>query len=245
MRKLYLDKLQRKKDYMIVKNEKFDVIFTNAENNRSFNRATEEGIKNISSIEDDFEVEQVIFLKQIHSDKIYIHSFKSNIKELEGDAIVTKEKNTAIGVFTADCVPIILVDETEGVVAAIHSGWRGTFNSITSKTIKKMQGEFGCKACNIRAFVGPHIRKCCYEVSEELKEKFIEKYPKVDKKELFNGRNLNLEICIEQNLKDAGINFENMFSLEMCTYCSKEVELFSYRKSSGAYGRMFAFVYLK
>ena len=87
----------------------------------------------------------------------------------EGDAIITNVKNVIIGVFTADCVPVILVDEENKVIAAIHSGWRGTFESITLKTIKKMKEEFNTNEINIKAYIGPHIRKCCYEVSEELK----------------------------------------------------------------------------
>ena len=60
-------------------------------------------------------------------------------------------------------MPIILVDDVKGVSAAIHSGWRGTFESITLKTVEKMKSEYGCKAEDIKAFIGPHIRKCCYE----------------------------------------------------------------------------------
>lgn len=170
----------------------FEVVFTNAEMNRSFNRNTEEGINEINSLQKEFNVDDVIYLKQIHSDKVL--EYKSNIdniKNEEGDAIITNEKNVIIGVFTADCVPVILFDQANGAAAAIHSGWRGTFESITFKTIEKMKERFNTDGKDIIAYIGPHIRKCCYEVSEELKEKFIQKKNNIEENNMFNGRNLN------------------------------------------------------
>ena len=72
--------------------------------------------------------------------------------------------------FTADCVPVILVDKENEAIAAIHSGWKGTFSSIVTETILRMKEEYNSKAENIVAYIGPHIRQCCYEVSEDLKE---------------------------------------------------------------------------
>ena len=88
------------------------------------------------SIKKDFNVRTVSYLKQIHSDKILIINEETidKINESEGDAIITNLKNIAIGVFTADCVPVILVDENTSTIAAIHSGWKGTYKSITLKT---------------------------------------------------------------------------------------------------------------
>lgn len=135
-----------------------------------------------------------------------------------------------------------MVDEEKAVTAAIHSGWRGTFESITLKTIDKMKNEFGSDVRNIKAYIGPHIRKCCYEVSEDLKQKFIEKKDTINEKELFNGNNLNLEACIIDDLRKSGINESNINSLDLCTYCSSDIKLHSYRKSQGSYGRMFSFI---
>ncbi len=116
----------------------------------------------------------VEYLQQIHSDKTYMYNkYYENIKDEEGDAIITIEKNVAVGVFTADCVPIIIVNEEKKVVAAVHSGWKGTFNSIVVNTINKMKEEYNINVANTKVYIGPHIRQCCYEVSEELKEKFI------------------------------------------------------------------------
>jgi YfiH family protein len=243
--KLELKLLCKEDDFLLINDKKVRVIFTNAERGRSFNRNTEEGVNEINSLKEEFNADDVIYLKQIHSDKVlkYAKSYPS-IKDEEGDAIITNEKNVIIGVFTADCVPVILVDEEAGAIAAIHSGWRGTFESITLKTIKKMINEFNADAENIKAYIGPHIRKCCYEVSEELKLDFLNKKKTIREEELFNGNNLNLEACIIDDLKKSGIKEDNINSINLCTYCSDEIKLHSYRKSEGSYGRMFSFVVL-
>ncbi|EMU54205.1 peptidoglycan editing factor PgeF [Clostridium butyricum] len=245
MNLLSLNVMEKEEDFLKIEQDNFTVVFTNAENERSFNRNTESGIKELNSLKDKFSVKDVAYLKQIHSDKILDYKVGENdFNSNEGDSIITNENEVIIGVFTADCVPIILVDDTKGVAAAIHSGWRGTFESITFKTIKKMKSEYGCEDKNIKAFIGPHIRQCCYEISEELKNKFLEKKKVINPEILFEKRNLNLEACIVQDLKDSGLKDENINSLNLCTHCSEEIKLYSYRKSDGAYGRMFAFVIL-
>lgn len=245
MNKLDLKLLNKKDDFIIIDGEKSEIVFTNAEKERSFNRSTEDGIKELNSLKEEFNVKDIIYLKQIHSDKILKYTAKGkSIKDEEGDAIITNEKNIIIGVFTADCVPVILIDEESEVIAAIHSGWKGTFESITFKTIEKMKIEFNVNESNIKAYIGPHIKKCCYEVSEDLKLKFIDKKTTINKKELFNENNLNLEACILDDLKRAGVKDSHINNLDLCTYCSEDVKLHSYRKSHGSYGRMFSFIKL-
>lgn len=245
MNKLDLSLVDKRKDFMIINSKTAKIVFTNAEQGRSFNRNNDEGIKELNSLTKEFNVNDVIYLKQVHSDNIFVYKKDGpNIKDNEGDAIITNEKGVVIGVFTADCVPIILVDENKGVGAAIHSGWRGTFDSITFKTIKRMEEEYNIDVKDIKAYIGPHIRKCCYEVSEELKLQFINKKHNIDEKMLYEGRNLNLEACILDDLKRAGVCESNISTLGLCTYCDEDIKLHSYRKSAGAYGRMFAFITL-
>jgi len=245
LNKLDLKSVKKKDDFITIDDGKFKIVFTNAEKGRSFNRNTEDGIKELNSLKKEFNTKDIIYLKQIHSDKILRYRCNGeSIKDEEGDAIITNEKNVIIGVFTADCVPIILIDEEKEVMAAIHSGWRGTFESITLKTIEKMKHEFNTNEINIKAYIGPHIRKCCYEISEELKLNFIEKKKTISKEELFDGNNLNLESCIVDDLKRAGVKNYNINSLNLCTHCNDDIKLHSYRKSKGSYGRMFSFIIL-
>ena len=128
MNSIHIENFERKRDFLVLDNEKSEVVFSTAEDNRSFNRNTKEGILALESIKKDFNVDEVIYIKQIHSDKVLNYDNQVDFIENEGDAIITNKKNVAIGVFTADCVPVIAVNEVDGVIAAIHSGWRGTFD---------------------------------------------------------------------------------------------------------------------
>jgi polyphenol oxidase len=244
MNKLALKDFIKKEDYLIYKKGNFNIVFSTAENNRSFNRNTEDGIKNLNSIKVDFDLDELIYINQIHSDVVY--KYEKTDKDLiykEGDGLITNIDNTAIGVFTADCVPIIIIDDNNNM-AAIHSGWKGTYNSIVLRTLEKMREEFNTDINSIKIFIGPHIRKCCYEVSSELKEKFLNK-TKIKENTLFNERNLSLEECILKDIRSFNIKEDNIYSLNLCTHCEKDIKLFSYRKSVGTYGRLFSFVFYK
>ena len=245
MKKLNVNDFKVFKDFWILEGEKINIVFSNAKMDRSFNRHTDDGVNNLLSLKSDFQVEEVQYIRQIHSDKVFVYKKgEKDFIENEGDAIVTNEKSVIIGAFTADCVPVILVDESTSTIAAIHSGWKGTFNDISKNAVEKMIKEFNCDINNIKAYIGPHIRQCCYEVSEELKEKFIGKF-NVPSEKLFNGRNLSMELCIEEDLKSIGIDDDNSYSFNLCTHCEKENKLFSYRASNGTYGRLFSFSYIK
>lgn len=245
MNYLSKEKIKRYKDFLIIEDGEFNVVFSTAENSRSFNRHTESGVDTLESLKEDFNVDEVMYLKQVHSDKIYVYNLgDKELKDKEGDAIITNEKDVIVGAFTADCVPVILVDDKKKVIAAIHSGWKGTFNSITKKTVERLVKEFDTDVKNIKAYIGPHIRQCCYEISEELKDKFIDKM-NLPKERLFDGRRLNMEMCIENDLIKCGVKEENIFTLPLCTYCESDIKLHSYRKTSGTYGRLFSFTFMK
>ena len=122
---------------------------------------------------------------------------------IDGDALITDRTKIAIGVFTADCVPVILVDTRKGVIAAVHSGWKGTKALIVSKTIERLQENYGSRAKDIRVYIGPHIGGCCYEVSKELIEEFTSEdiYSNI---KISNNNKLDLEKCILAQLNGKG-----------------------------------------
>ncbi|MGG7097578.1 peptidoglycan editing factor PgeF [Clostridium sardiniense] len=244
MNRMHKENFKIKKDFLLLENNKSSVIFSTAEDERSFNRNTDEGIDAINSIKEDFNVDKVIYLNQIHSDIVLNYNDEIDFIENEGDGIITNKRNIAIGVFTADCVPVIIVNEVDGVIGAVHSGWKGTFNSITKKALQRMVDLYSVNHKNTKIYIGAHIRKCCYEVSEELKEKFI-KEKNIKEDILFDGRNLSLKECIIKDVIDSGILEENIYDFDECTYCEDKVKLHSYRKSNGSYGRLFSFVLLK
>lgn len=216
-----------------------EIIFSTAENELDFNKDTEEGRGNLKNIKRWFNIEEVGFVNQVHGDHIVIYD--KNLSD--ADALVTNLRDTVIGVFTADCVPILLYDRKNSVIAAVHSGWKGTFAGILLKAIEKMEKEFGTKGEDLAAFIGPHNRQCCYQVGEEVVQKF--KNSKLYKDlNLFNGRNLSMINCIKYQLEIKKVKESNIYDVDICTFCNREYSMHSYRKNKKG-GRMFSFILLR
>ena len=111
---------------------------------------------------------------QVHGDRIAVIDRPDLTRaDLEGyDAFICKLPGVTIGVRTADCVPILLYDPARRVVAAVHSGWKGTVLKISQKTISLMERDFGCRPADLRAIIGPAIGPDSFQVGPEVVEKF-------------------------------------------------------------------------
>ena len=202
----------------------------------------------------------LVALKQIHSDVVCVFDAAPGIA-CSGDASVTKEKNLLLAVQTADCVPILLVDPKNRAVAAVHAGWRGTLQRIVAKTLGQLQMQFGTRASDVLAAIGPAIGGCCYEVGTEVAIAFQSQFPKAaewfdeprtgeepNPLQWLNMRppghqpppknvRLDLRKANRSQLLDAGLRSENIYTSDLCTACRQDV-LFSYRKEGAASGRM-------
>ncbi len=175
-----------------------------------------------------------VTLRQIHSN-ITLNARGLGDREREGDALVTDEIGRAVGVRTADCVPILLLDRSKRAVSAIHAGWRGTAAQIVSRTIQKLQDDFGCDPNDLLAAIGPCIRHCCYQVGSEVAERFSATYTTKDDQP---GKwHLDLAAANRRQLLESGILPDRIFDLDTCTVCQGE-DLFSYRREPDNPGRM-------
>jgi len=88
------------------------------------------------------------------------------------DAVVTRTPNLAVGVLTADCVPVLFADNANSVVAAAHAGWKGALTGILEATIQAMES-LGAERIHIKAAIGPSIAQPSYEVGPEFHERFV------------------------------------------------------------------------
>ena len=186
-----------------------------------------------------FQLESLITVNQVHGDIIY--HVKNNIKGkdnwngiVEADAIITDNSNIIIGVRTADCVPILLFDPVSKAFAAIHAGWKGTYLGLPSKTVREMKNKFNSKPENIIAAIGPAIGSCCYEVDQELANKF----------NIFtNSKKCYLDLAgiNKKNLIDNKLKKENIDLINKCTKCNHKL-FFSYRKQGSTSGRQMAVI---
>lgn len=169
---------------------------------------------------------------QIHSDIVNVID-KDNIgQKVDGDALITNIKNVPLLIFTADCVPIAIIDKKNKAIGIAHAGWRGTYDKIAQKTIECMSDNYFTNAQDVVCVIGPSIGPCCYEVSKELIKKFNtivtnkeEKFYIIKEEKYY----LDLWKINEYILKCAGVKEENIVNLNICTSCRCE-EFHSYRK---------------
>jgi YfiH family protein len=185
---------------------------------------------------------------------------------LAGDGLITQAPEIVIGIQTADCIPIILVDTKRKAVGVFHAGWRGTAKRIVEKGVGEMRRYFGTLPCDIRAAIGPGIHSCCYQVGPEVRDNFEsqfaypadlfhetkdydevrEKYPLLfltarapGHSELPNKIFLDLVEANRRQLLDAGVGRKKISASTLCTSCRPDL-LFSHRADKGVTGRMLA-----
>ena len=211
----------------------------------------EDVIKNYRQVCDDlcFSFDNMVLSRQEHTDNIRIVTAEDKGKGLtkesdifSTDGLITNLKNVPLGIFYADCVPVLLYDKVKGVIGAIHSGWRGTVMKISGKAVEIFREEFGSDVKDIICAIGPCIGPCCFEVQEDVAEHFQPEY--VTKKE--NGRfNIDLWKANIDILTSAGVSEENIDIAEECTKCKNQL-YYSYRAQGMEHtGRMCAFIELK
>ena len=185
-----------------------------------------------------FDPTSFIILRQTHSATVHVIDDTPLLSpETEGDALITSQDDILLGVTIADCVPILLFDRKQRVVAAIHSGWRGTEKKIATATIARMCEEYGSDPTDIRAWVGPSAGGCCYEVGADVADRFDKKYhrPIDNEKFLLDTRRVIVGDLIASGLPSTSIDLAIR-----CTIC--DPTLHSWRRDAVGSGRMIAVI---
>ncbi len=171
---------------------------------------------------------KLIYMNQIHSDNIEIIKDSMNTKIENTDAILTSQRDIALMVLVADCIPILLFDPVKKVIGAVHAGRNPTFKKIVSKSVLKMRDVFKSRPKDILASLGPSIRSCCYEVSKDIADialkNFGQKYVIKRGEKFF----LDLQTLNKDQLLEVGLKEENIEIIPKCSCCDREY--FSYRR---------------
>jgi len=189
--------------------------------------------------------------RQVHGDRVVVFNGESRkAKELwweKGDGLITRVKGYALGVFTADCLPILFFDPVQPAVGVVHVGWRGTAKGISQKAVGKMRENFNSMSENILVAMGPGIGPCCFEVDDPVKKAFAEGgLPwEVIASSQGKGRwSLDLYRANIYLLECAGVKRKNIRLLALCTSCRQDI-FHSYRAEGETRGRQLNFIALK
>lgn len=196
-----------------------------------------------------------VFTDQTHTTNVRVvtekdagHGLTREKSFFDTDGLVTNVPGLILSTFYADCVPLYFVDKENLAVGLCHSGWRGTAGRIGKKVIEVMKSEYGTNPAGLRCAIGPSICQDCYEVSEDVAERFYREFPGHDLeilKDKGNGKyQLDLWKANEIVLKEAGVQPENMAVTNICTCCNPGL-LFSHRASEGKRGNLGAFLSIK
>ena len=189
---------------------------------------------NLHIIRDFLGARRLIHMKQVHGTRILAVHREDEKKEVfmpSADALITDAPGLALLVKQADCQGVILFDPGRRVVAVVHCGWRGNANNILSKTTARMQREFGCRACDLLACIGPSLGPCCAEFVDHEKL-----FPEALKVVQVNGTAFfDLKAFSRRQLLDAGLKKEHIQVSGLCTRCRTDL-FYSYR-GEGRTGR--------
>ncbi len=196
----------------------------------------------------------VIQAHQVHGFRVAVVNRPDTRKEeLDGyDALVTGLPGVAVGVHTADCVPVLLYDPRRRVVAAIHSGWKGTVQRISQKVLFVMKSDFGSDAADVRAVIGPAIGPDSFQVGEEVVQFFKEQGFPLDDIWTFNpgytgvpmadGHHLDLFKANRWLLEEAGVPAAAIQVAGIDSYLDQT--FFSARREGISCGRTISFIRL-
>ncbi len=192
--------------------------------------------------------ERLVTLSQVHGETI-VRVGESNfqgMRSAQADGMITRDRGLALGVETADCVPVLLVDPAIPAVGAVHAGWRSTVMKILRKAVATMQSEFGSDPARMIAAIGPAIGPECYEVDEPVMGPVRETFPFWEEAALprTNGRwSLDLVKLNRIELAQAGLPEAGIYSFGLCTSCRAEL-FYSFRRE-GRTGRMLSAIMIK
>ena len=203
----------------------------------------------------------VVKTNQQHTDKVKIVTEKENKdfmdinleKYSKTDGLITNKSKFVLSTTNADCILLLFFDPITKTIANVHSGWKGTLQRISVKTIEKMKKEFNCMPENIICCICPSIRKCHFEVDKDVKEQFENEFKDInisnsieimDKQPNKEKWNIDTVLINKILLKKEGLIEENIIDSGICSMCNSDI-IHSFRVEKENYGLETALICLK
>ncbi len=188
---------------------------------------------------------------KIVNDKINIDAPDFGMEQYNAtDGVITNKNNIVLATTNADCIIILLYDPEKNVIANVHSGWKGTLHRIIVNAIRMMCNEFGCKPENIIACMCPSIRKCHFEVEQDVKDLYMEEFKDIDSndwiEETIKDKKWHIDTIFINRimLQREGLKEENIVDSGICSVCNSNL-LHSYRAEGKSFNLSTAIIELK
>ena len=194
----------------------------------------------------------LVYTNQFHTDTVEVVKEVKNFieEEINVDGLCTNVAGIILSTVNADCILFMFYDPVKNVIANIHSGWKGTLQRISVKTIEKMKQEYGCNPKDIICCISPSIRKCHFEVEKDVKDLYEKEFTDIDLTNIIEEKILNQKWNIDTVLvnkiilEQAGLQENNIIDSNICSVCNKEL-VHSYRVQREGYGVETAVIGLK
>ena len=189
---------------------------------------------------------------QTHTDIVKTVNIVEEFEEIDG--LITDKKDLVLLTTSADCTSMLFYDTNKKIVGSVHSGWKGTLKGIAKNAVQKMIEEYNSNPQDIICCICPHIRECCFEVDEDVKELFKNKYQSemeiseiIKQGEIKEGKQkyyIDTTKINKMLLKKEGLKAENIVDSDICTVCNSEY-FHSYRVDKENSGRNAALISIK
>jgi len=191
---------------------------------------------------------RVVTMTQRHGDRIIDVRDKRTKNAGEADGMATEERETFLGVLTADCVPILFSIPGRRLAAVVHAGWRGTLAGLPARMVDHLGDRYRVDREEVEIALGPAIGPCCYEIRDDVSAPLLAQWGDLAEGSLRQKdghRFLDLRGLIALLLKKAGVSSERIFLLGPCTACAAD-DFFSYRRDykdgNSETGRQLSFI---
>ena len=241
--------------------------FTSGDTHENVERNRALFLRAVGAINQDKSLWPLAQVRQIHS-AITHHVSDVTPHAHAGDGMITNIPGMLLAIKTADCVPVLIADVKQHVVAAFHAGWRGAVARVVEKGVGEMRRQYGSVPSDLHAAIGPCIRKCCYSVGAEVRAEFESQFAYANElfEEVFDSNaihvkypllflnqrapghgdlgpeiHLDLVAANRHQLEDAGVRPEHISVVDGCTACDTK-RFFSHRAEFGKTGRMMSVI---
>jgi YfiH family protein len=191
--------------------------------------------------------DRLCLVRQVHGAGVFrvtTASTEAALAAAEADAICTDLPGVAVGIFTADCVPILVGDPKRGAVAAIHAGWRGVVAGVAPAALAVMAQAYGSRVADLQVALGPAIGPCCFEVGPEVVAAFDAQIPGAraagaihDPRAGEARPHIDLKAALRAQLQAAGVAAAHIDAGAACTMCDPAGRFFSYRRDNTQTGQ--------